>query len=176
MFTLLPPDEKKLLSIEYKRRFAVVLLLLTCVGLIIGGILFMPSYLLSKVQAHDLALKKTAMANSALSSEQGTLLGTIKGAQAEVAIAKVSGHFPSQIFLKIQTYQPAGITLTHFSYAYATTGSTLTLTGVAANRQTLIDFNNALKKDPMFANADFPLSNLSDSKDISFTMNISGSF
>jgi len=176
MFTLLPPEEKKILATEYKRRFVVVSLCLVCGSLVMAAILFLPSYVLSKVQVKESELRKNVLTNSALVSEEGKLTASIKSARSEITIAKVSGHFPSQIFLKISGYRIPGITLNHFTYSYQDKGSTITLTGNASDRQTLINFNNALKADPLFANADFPLSNLSASKNINFTLNITGPF
>jgi len=176
MFTLLPSESRKTLATEYRQRYIVVLLAAVCIFLVIAGILFLPSYLLSKVQAKDSQLKKEALKNSTLFAEEGTLLKNLQGIGNEVTLAKIVEPAPSDVIIKVGQYKPAGVSLNHFSYVYSQSGSTLSISGVADDRQTLINFNDSLKKEKEFQSVDFPISNLSSGKNIVFTISIKGNF
>jgi hypothetical protein len=176
MFTLLPPEEKKKLTKEYRQRLGAVYISSLCVTILFAAIFLLPSYMFSKAKADEITIAQKALEKSALLAEEGQMLAGLKNARDELSLAILPEPVPSDVIFKVISHQSPGVRLTAFDYHYDPSLSTLLISGIADTRQDLISFVNLLKNDPAFSSADYPISDLSSSKNINFSINLTGAF
>lgn len=175
---LLPEERVRALRQLYFLRLAVVGVLLLSVVAIAHGVFLLPSYLYLRDTVEErkaeLAQLSTTLAGTQeqeVSARVATLardatrlaeLGTTPKASA--AVAAVIG-LPRE-----------GIRLIGFSFADEPgDGAKMTVSGVAASREDLRAYEQALSNAPYVAAADLPISAYAKERDIEFTITLTGS-
>ena len=167
MFNLLPSQQKKILAREYQFRFiAVALFFLGSIGLFALVLLF-PSYILSsqkQIEAERAAgiLKKQMASGSKddlatvfrLTEKQATVLNTA------TPVSPTYDLIDSAIRAKTSDIAIIGFIIVRNE----DNSRTLSLTGTAVNRDTLLSFVHILEQDKNFKSVTAPVSNFAESK------------
>lgn len=173
MINLLTPETQAAVLVEYRSRRRVVG---GCLALgVLLSALALGGTLLSQLRLQQLALKddlgKLATANS-----NDELKNTLQQTGAEIALLRTTSnerplvalwrlmlaHRPSQLMLDGWTSEAATIN----------TAATIKLSGQAPDRQTLLNFLDALRREPTFSAVDSPITNLIKSRDIPFNIQL----
>lgn len=173
---LLPSERQRSLTREYALRIAVVAAMLTVVLTIAAGALLMPAYVFlagsERTKAERLAAIDSAVVPADDAAFAARLATISKNVSALIALSKT----PSISALLRETLSIArpGLTLSGFSYAPATakTAAALTVTGIAATRETLRSYQLALQAAPFARSAALPVSAYAEDTDIPFTITI----
>lgn len=176
MNNLLPPQERKLILTDYRRRrLAVGVFLLTVIVLVVTGLFGL------QAGRFKSAAKNTRWLREIEEKQQGhqTFI------KAKDSISQVNRHItvlsaltkpdvgPAGFINKVLLRRPVGVVISGFNYrSNFATARTITLIGRAETRASLLFFIDALKKEPAFAAVDSPVANLIREKDADFTVTI----
>lgn len=180
MINLLPASEIKKTRVEYRMRLAVTALSLLVLVMLIAIVSLLPAYVL---MSHKRAALSGDLSNilqgSARSEEQKNLETILK--ETDAAVEMLGGNTKGlsvsrDIVEKFAGYKTASIKIKGIFYDAKGTEGSLAIKGTAANRQSLTDLVDMLKKDKMFKNVTLPISDLVKDKDIDFniTMKVAG--
>lgn len=174
MFNLLLNKDKIFLLREYKSRVAVVIVCLASGVVAIGIVLLIPSYVWTHVllqsSADRLADLKQVQAGAASADLQRTLL------EGKRSIAMLSGSQPldmTGLIKSLTETRVKGIKISDVEYAQDVNTASIPkiqISGIAATRQNLLDFTDALKKNAHFSGVNLPLSSFVKDKDIEFSI------
>jgi hypothetical protein len=177
MFKLLTEEERYKVRREYSMRRAIVMLLALILVLVMGVIGLLPPYVLSNSR-HNEVLERARIANSSKQHE-GNLdlevwLVEINN-ELEILSPKLDTDRPSSFIGKVLDEKITGVRLTGFSWIKVKNGVTLSISGVARDRQALIAFENNINSSGQFSNVALPISNLAKDRDIDFQIKFSPS-
>lgn len=177
MFTLLPEQHKKKLWKQYRMRLvSFFCFFVTAVFLIAIGFLF-PSYL-------SLSLDKNTLSSDVSDLESKISIKNSKGLketldQIKTTLSLVKPDETSilnsiQIILK---QMPGGISVQSINYIRGQGApSSITISGIASERDNLISFTKQLQKELSFTNVTLPVSNLAKEFNVPFSLTILGKF
>ncbi len=173
MINLLPTAYKKTLRGLYRLRLINTALVLFFLIVIAGGVLLVPSYILSSVRERNLSDKLDDLRNSKNSEATKAISATIADINKKIflfAIEKPRPSISDEVLAPIFTKQPEGVRLTSLSYETAEKNMTVRIGGVASTRETLELFKKNLETYSRFSKVDLPLSDLVKNKDVEFTI------
>jgi hypothetical protein len=172
MINLLPPTAYKKIVLEYWVRVITIGLLFIGTALIFAIVALVPAYFLIDVQI------KSIETNVSQSSEK---VATYDVSASELEIATANAQLLTNVTVTPFTeYQNTIERLTGNSITVSALRfnrsdkkpATITIDGVATNRQTLATFRDALDAEVEFIKVDLPISNLIKDKDIPFSIQV----
>ena len=175
MFKLLTEEERYKVRREYSMRRAIVMLLALILVLVVGVIGLLPSYVLSNGR-HNEVLERARIANSSKQHEDNSDLEVWLveiDNELEILSPKLDTDRPSSFIDKVLDEKITGVRLTGFSWTKVKGGVTLSISGVARDRQALIAFENNINSSGQFSNVALPISNLAKDRDIDFQIKFS---
>ncbi len=174
MSNLILPEDKKVIAMEYKRRSWVILASLGIVLFSISLILLFSLGVLIEARLVSLRSATTSDAKRAAAMEVAEYEKAAKETRELMTIFnQPTLPAPSLLINQILKYKPTNITLTTITYAYPQPKVlSLTLSGTAATRKSLISFIELLNKDKTFVSVDSPLSNLVKEVNAPFTISV----
>ncbi len=174
---LLPPAEKEELRQGLKVRSLIVSSFLVAATFLVGLILLLPSYFLARGN-----LAKTGEESQLLyvkNDDAANLLDLPQeiNSKLEFLRSHAQERLVSDSLYEILQFSSRGITLDSviFSRNQVQSGENndiFALSGIAADRETLVAFSAALKASGLFAAVDVPVSSLAKDRDLPFTLNI----
>lgn len=175
MTNLLPPSSLRSVTTEYRIRLVATTLFMLAAGLSIALILLIPSYLLASHRKNVVAENLAVLDKDTEASvrEKGELEKILRGADSILAIlaGKREPLRPSvRVIERIVSHKTPNIKLQKIFYDAHESGGTLSLRGIAANRQALVSFADALKRDSSFFDVNLPVSNLVKEREADFTI------
>lgn len=165
---IIPEELNKKIKREYKLRFLTVLFWVINIVLVITIALMSSSYLLIHLYEKAYVNKNTEQDARAIALEN-VIHEKIKN------LYKVSKKIPSDqatssaldISNKIFSYAGSGITIQSLEVLE---GNTITLRGLAENRDSLLLFESKIKADGSFVDFAIPIESLARQKDIGFSV------
>lgn len=173
MFKLIPDEKKKMLEHEYAlRRWAVILCSLIAI-ITIAMVGIFPTYLLSNMKNTNVHERIDKLQATPLSEEDAALKEWYESINKKLKYLSpnLDKEQPSEFIEATLKDKSPGIQIMNFTY----TGDpkiTLTLSGVAKDRQALISFQDALNESGRYGEVSLPVSNLAKDKDISFQIKL----
>ena len=177
MFTLLPEQHKKKLWKLYRLRLATVFcLFITAIFLISIGFLF-PSYI-------SLAFDKSALESETenfknkIEIKKGLgLIETLDQVKTTLSLVKPDNTDILESVKIILKQMPRGFSVESLSYTRGQNEpSSITISGVASERNDLILFTKQLQKELSFESVTLPVSNLAKQSNVPFSLTILGKF
>jgi hypothetical protein len=175
MFKLLTDETKEKVRHEYVRRRTVVMLSAFIVVLIVGIIGLMPSYLLSNIRQNEVVEQTRILSDTGQTGDESSLQTWLDETnhKLEVLSPTLDSDRPSIFIDQLLEVKNAGIRITGFSWTKLEEKITLTISGVAQDRVTLISFQDNLNASGHFSEVILPLSNLAQDKDLDFQITFS---
>lgn len=176
MFNLLPKEEKEAIRREYRLRLVVVWLWFLCASFLIASALLLPSYVFSAQKEKVATRRAEVLSRSAAREEAVSENAVLRLAQEKLMLV----HAPPSRFLferiaAVVQRKPAGVSLSGFSVVPAEEGAQVFfLSGVAAERSTLVSFSETLRQAGLFDAVLVPLSLLAKESGIEFTLRATG--
>lgn len=171
---LIPEQAAKSLKTEYRVRLLVVFLFFMSSAAVIGAVCLFPAYLLSGLNERQDEGQAQALVRataSSTSSTEGDL--TAAGALVSSISSFVSAPL-SNVILHISAIRSRGVSVSSFDVQYAgNKASTVTLSGIALTRGSLVAFRDALEADKSFSGVMVPLSDLAPASNIAFSIKLS---
>lgn len=173
---LLPPERQQSLFREHILRMCVVAVVLAIALTLVSAILLFPTYVfLSK----SYAIKESRLVGieSAISSADGTAfsarLSALSG-DVEILAKLGSAQSASEIIRTALAIPHPGVALSGLAYSPAAgkNSGILAISGTAASRDSLRNYQMALQSAPFSASAVLPVSAYAKDSDIAFTITV----
>lgn len=171
MFTLLPQQYKNVIIKRYKKRLAVVSLILLCALVVCGIGFFFPSLILMRSEASRLEGEFNTLQKLIASKNDEELSVTLKNLENTTSLLKTEEQRPSEIILEIVKVRETN-SIEEFSLSIGQEGSVISISGVSPSRKELLSFVKRLEAIPTVEKADLPISNLAKDLSIPFDLKI----
>jgi hypothetical protein len=174
---LLPKTEKENLKKGLKLRFVVSALFLLSASFLIGFILLLPSYFLASSYFSKATSPEFTAPKSDVPVEEILNLPAEVGSKLSFFQSNINDVSVADYFSKIVSYLPEGVRLNSVSFSKnqnykEKNGIIILISGVAANRDSLVSFSTILEKSNLFSTVEVPVSSLTKDKNLPFSMNI----
>lgn len=172
MINLIPPSAKKSITFEYWKRVIAVWLCLFSMALIILAVFLLPTHIALRSQISFLedSVNEGVVRVSSYDISATELVATSN--RAKSLLENMSTNTPSLLITLLKLYAGSNVMLNNFQFTKLESNPSLTLAGVAATRQDLATFRDAVSADTRFVAVNLPISNLIKDKDLLFSMEI----
>ena len=177
---LLPEARKELIVREYRFRLGVVVTILLSLLVCVAAVLLVPTYIFLVADVNAKEARLTNIKASLSSGEEATLSKrlAILSSNASSLISLSNTSSVSALVRSVLAIPRPGVTLSGFAHIAHTAGSSkthgaLTLSGVAATRDALRNYQLALQGESFVSSAELPVSVYAKDSNIAFTITIS---
>jgi len=175
---LLPPERRRALQRDYFMRLGVVSLLFVIMLTLAAAILLLPTYVFLSASESAGRIRLSSIESTLSSSEDAALsaqLAALSNSTASLS-ALAGAHSASEIIRAVLAVSRPGVTLSNFAYSSATVANknqnTLTISGSAATRDALRNYQLALQSSSFARSADLPVSAYAQDANITFTITV----
>ncbi len=174
MTNLLPPQAKKRLLYEYYLRTTSVFLILSAIAIAVLVVLFSPSFLFLILQETSIETEVGTASTEIEEVNQATAAIREANFLAQLYTTQSEHDLNSTYIDKIKELASNDIRLTAISLTRgeAIEVDNINFTAVANTRQQLIVFLDKLSDSDVFGEFSFPISDLSQSNNIEFTLSV----
>jgi type IV pilus assembly protein PilM len=174
VINVLPPEEKKIIRLEYWVRLMTIFFnLLSSVG-VLAILLLIPSYLLS-VSKESLSENQLESFNNSnpevATSNIDKTINEINSKIVFLSSKNLDSNISDKVFGDLLKNKPEGITLSQILYSERTDGSSvLEIHGVASSRTLLRDFKTILDMNLNYTEVNLPISDFLEKTNLTFTI------
>lgn len=173
MINLIPPKAKKNIKKEYLFRVLSVWLLVWSVFIIVGAFISLPVYVLigSQISVYESAANQ---ASERVFQYESVSAGLIKSSQqAKLALDEAEGVSFSEYITLFKALEGEEIVINKINLSQkAGMVEPISISGVAAGRQSLAVFRDRILALEEVTEVDLPISNLAREKDIPFMITV----
>ena len=173
---LLPPERKRALRAEYFKLLAVVALLFVAGLAAAAAVLLVPTYVYLARAASAERAQVAAIDATLASSNEAALSARLTALSNDASTLVALANAPSVTGLmgEVLAVSRPGVTLAGFTYApeAGAQPATLAISGIAATRDALLEYQLALKASAFATGADLPVSVFAQSTNIPFTVTV----
>ena len=173
---LLPPERQRTLAREYMLRLGVVTVVLVTGLVIVSGLLLVPTYLLLTQSAGTKQVRLTNIETALSSADEKTLLAQLTSLSNQAAtLTALRGAPSASAIIRTALAVPRpGVSINELAYTPAGKNipGTLAISGTAATRGALRNYQLALQNSSFAAAADLPVSAFAKDADISFSITV----
>lgn len=167
---LLPNEQKKSLEVEYYTRLVTVVVLLLAGSVMIGIFALVPGYIhiIFELQTQEKLLesqKENIEDTRSLAQELSQSSAMLTFLEKETSQEKLT-----TLLREVLRERPSGIVLTGFSYNR--NNAKLSLQAVAATRDLVVPYTQAIEASTYFETAPVPLSDLAKNTNLEFHLNV----
>lgn len=174
---LLPEERQRVIARDYYLRLATLTALIASFLMIGAGVLLVPSYVLLTSSASSKQARLATIEASLASSHEKEISAQLAllAQNAKTLTALAENTSVTAVLRAALAVSRPGIRLTRLAYApeKGKTAPSLTLSGVAATRDALRNYQIALQGAPFAASAMLPVSAYAKDADIDFTITVS---
>lgn len=171
-YNLLPEAGQKRLASDYKKRvFAVSALALSFVVFMMSSLL-LPTLYLAKEKLNLLGTELATAKKGVLSGSSETIAKAEVANEAARTLSAGNLEKPSQLMKIVVSKRPPGVSITSITVLVRDGVQSLSVVGIAADRETLLSFRREFDRTPPFAGAEIPVDSFAKAKNLSFSMNI----
>jgi len=188
MFNLLPDEQKTAVTSEYRWRLGVVVLCALLVTLVIALVMLVPSFVYSRVtlsQLNDTLERVTREAESKGAEEQADNLEMWQRRVLTLKPHNKPVGYVSESIAEVRELSGEFIAITGVAFAQLEAGAKqsetktdnnpperITVSGVAARRQSLFELKTRLENTAEFQDVELPISSFAQDTDIDFTLTL----
>ncbi len=172
MFNVLPHNFKDVIKKKYAYRRTILWM---CAGVVLECLyilLLVPSYISIRAQENDMVV--SVAPQTVTTAQQDSQTAQIfKDVNKKIALL---ASFPStkythDLVSEIISLKGASVNIKEIMFQSSTaTSSTVSVTGVAIDRESLLAFSKKLESDPLFDTVNLPVSNFAKDKNIQFSL------
>lgn len=173
---LLPPERQRTLSRDYFLRLIVVGAVLVSILIVASAVMLVPTYVFLVKSAGAKEMRLAAIESTLSSANEKEISARLAALTADAAILTALSNTPSAsgVMRNILSVPRPGVTLSGFAYTPAVKNkpSTLTISGTAATRDALRNYQLALQGAPHTLSAVLPVSAYAKDTDIAFSISV----
>ncbi len=175
---LLPPERARSLRRLYFMRLATVGILMLGGIVVAHGVLLLPSYLYVSEQVRSREAALASFSSTLAGSEEQEVKARIAALNEDASHLSSLAETPaaSALIRALLAVPHPGIRLSGFTYTPAINGAEpkMSLSGVAASREALRRYDEALASLPYVSDTDLPISAYAKESDIAFSIALTG--
>lgn len=171
MYKLLPPESRESVRGEYLMRRAVVLVCALILVEVIALVGLLPSYLMSKVRQEEVSAKAQMALNQPASENLRAWYDSFNE-KLKALNPKLDQDKPSEDIRKVLARKGSGVRLTSLVWSKTEGQASVSISGVARDRQSLLTLESRLNGSGEFTDVTLPVSNLAKDKDIPFQLKL----
>jgi len=174
MLNLLPKNQKKIISREYRVRFFVVGFALIFVAEIISLILLIPPYITAETSIELLNAQSAGFKAQNVTTEITKLSEVVRKTNNYLSLFTASST-PNEtlsVIKKMVDVREDLVKINSLSYKVQNGQQSVVVGGVANSRQALIDYVKKIKIQPGVISADVPVSGFIQAKNINFSVTV----
>ena len=178
MINITPKEEKIRLERDFYLRVAIFFLALLGVATIVACFAVLPSYITSLERKNFVNTQLEKQKNNNTPELDKTALGIAKDLDFKLKLMeklqKNDYAFSSNVIDKVNAKKTNGIKITEISFdaSGADKIKKIKVSGVAANREKLLEFRKLFEADSSFKSVDLPISNFIKGSNIQFYINL----
>lgn len=181
MYTLLPEKQIKGLQKEYHIRIFILFLLCVSGAIWIGIGSLLPSYILSVGQERSAENQVLEIQKSTKAPVNASATAEVAASNANILLVKNAEDniLFSTIIENIVADRISGVSINDIELAHAPVNgnpnqTNIAVRGIASNRDVLVNFEHKLSGDPEFSSVVLPISDLTKSQNIAFSITMTG--
>lgn len=169
MINILPESGRSVVRRDYRVRLISVFFFLLALLSLLTAALFLPSYLFATVESEQ-AFREEARLSASKASGEKSDMEVIASTNQQITELEVymGASRPSEAL--VSTLQSAGFGIELLRVSFEGVANSISLSGKAASRDSLLQFSKIVQKLPIVASVDLPVSDLAKSTDIFFSM------
>jgi hypothetical protein len=174
MFNLLPESLRDGLKKEYRlRRLTIILIFVVFIELSFLIFLF-PTWLNSLYKEKGLAAEALKSGQVSVDENLNGTISTIKTLNSKLSTIDMLNYPGILPFIDIiLSKKTKSISITQINYASSdSNNATLSISGISANRDSLVSFVKSLEDSKSFKSVNSPISNFAKDKNINFSINL----
>jgi len=175
MINILPQEMRRRTKVDYRLRFIAVTFLALSVSLAVGTTLLVPAFFKAWVARTDLTTQASVADQSLVQPNLASAVEIEKTAASLLAKIKVQGRYlqPSSVLGVFLSRRIDGISIRHIEYQATGYGTArVRLSGIAAKRETLLSFKQALQATPGVSSVELPSDSLTASVSAPFALTV----
>lgn len=172
MITLLSEKDRARVQAEYRLRlFSVGALLFAGVFVAIAMAL-LPSYVAARLAGSAAGQENKLLGQTLDNSALASAGKSVRSAQMLLSAAALSAGIPrpSEVITTLAGVRQSGITITRVEFSSQGGSTQVRLSGIAATRDGLLQFRQALGGLPGVSSADLPIEDLAKASDIAYSI------
>jgi hypothetical protein len=173
---LLPYERRKALRRDYFLRLVTVVASFLTALTVSSAALLLPTYVFLTTSAHTKEARLSSIESTLSSSDEKALSARLTALSNDIATIVALGNAPSvsAVIRAMLAVSRPGITLSGFTYSSSANESskTLSISGSSVTRDTLRNYQLALKSAPFAKSADLPISAYAKNTDIPFIITV----
>lgn len=174
MYDLLPQENKKGLRNDYRYRLTILII----EGLLVTGILclifMVPSYFLTHSKLTTVKAREAELLKNQRAAEERVVSKELEESRNNMKFVEdgLVAHGVQEVIDTVLSYKADTISIVGFNVVKAKEGEqyTVSVTGTADDRDSLVSFTKKLQKEKTFTNVVLPVSNLEKNRNIDFSM------
>ncbi len=171
---MLPQQEQSRLRRAYQFRIAALGTMMASLVMLVAVALLLPAYILTSIRRQTVADRLKMLDTREIDSKVGSLNSIITDINDRLKIFKKPNEImvvSSDMLLPVLAQTKSTLLVNSFSTDRTPEGLyTISVGGVAKNREALLMFERALRATPTFTGVDVPISNFVRGSDILFSM------
>lgn len=173
---LLPADRTRSLRRVYFVRLAVVSVLLIAGVAVVHGVLLLPSYLFVQHEVNERRTELALLSERLSGTEEKEVSARVEalGNDAEYLASLATSPKASAAVRAVISLPREGVRLLGFSFMTNAEGASMTVSGIAATRESLRRFEQTLAAQSYIETADLPISAYAKERDIPFMITLTG--
>lgn len=174
MYKLLPDDERQKVAREYSLRRVAVMLQALALVLVVVIVGLFPSYILSNLRKQEVAerIRVESVGEDAVESRNlRTWLNSLN-LKLKVLSPALDQERLSLVLESVLSEKSLGIKLTNFVLSKSSDKVSLSISGTASDRQSLVSFQTRLNASGDFSQVTLPVSNLAKDRNIPFQLKL----
>lgn len=177
LLNLLPEARRRRLRLNYFMRLGVVAAFMLSGVIVVHGIFLLPTYVLLSSEAAARTSQLAVLDRVEASPEETALEGRLAtlGTSARALLALGTAPSDTAVLRAIVALPHAGIALTNFSFVPASSkgGAAVVLSGIAATRDALRNYDLALESASFVRSVDLPVGAYAKESTIPFILTLS---
>lgn len=175
MFKLLTDEEKEKLVSEYKLRRLVIIVTFLAALFLLGIIGLFPSYIISVSREHEAQNRMEALNRELTGNSTEDINKWLQEINTKIKLfaPAADSDRPYEGYVKIVSLKPSKVFINSLGFQKNKANQIqYSVRGIAADRRSLVEFQNNLNNSTDFKNASVPVSNLAKDSDIDFTLTL----
>lgn len=175
---LLPENRLRSLRQVYFFRLATVAVLVLSFVAVVHGVLLLPSYLFVQAQVAERQERLDTLTRTLAGAAEKEVSARVAaiGADSAYLAKRAAAAKASTATQAVLAVPREGVRLTGVSFAPEDDGAQMLLSGVAASREALRRFEQALSDESYIAGVELPISAYAKESNIDFTITLTGTF
>lgn len=174
MLHLLTESQKNKVTKEYRMRLVIVICWVLIFISLAGSALILPTYLIAVGKVNTIRDEIKFKENSIKSLKDQNFQDKIKLVDSNLNALKISVNIisPRETYNKILNSLPSGVYVDRYTYGLIDDNkASISISGVAVDRERLMDLQNKLKLNKEFVGINIPITGFTKKKDLGFSLN-----